>query len=322
VEHGILILRYVNCGRFSWTHTPPQIAAPERPPTNHFAEHRKPLYVAPMKFHALLFVILCALLAAGKALAGGSGLNVIVVVNQNSPNSVQLGNDYCERRGVPPQNLLRLTNWTGGSINWAPGDFTNDLLNPLLAMISRRGLTNQAQFVLLSMDIPYRVTDGNNENSTTAALFYGFKTNGAPVSGYGSCSLPDNTSNSYAYSELPFSQATPNTASTNSFLAMMLTDTNLADAENTLSNGVAADGTYRAMSGLWNLTIRCLKTKSRATMPSPGPIPIRPPSPIFSDCAPDCGILRWRPIPLCRGPSGTRSLRLAGTSWKTAARRR
>ena len=30
----------------------------------------------------------------------------------------------------------------------------------------------------------------------------------------------------------PFSQAPPNTAATNSFLAMMLTDTNLAGAEN------------------------------------------------------------------------------------------
>ena len=178
------------------------------------------------------------------AWAGGSGLNVIVVVNQNSTNSVQLGNDYCEQRGVPAQNVLRMTNWTGGSINWSPTDFQNQLLNPLLAMVASRGLTNQAQFVLLSMDIPYRVTDGNNENSTTAVLFYGFKTNTVFPGGPNSCSLPDNTSNSYAYSELPFSQATPNTASTNSFLAIMLTDTNLAAAENTLSRSVAADSSY------------------------------------------------------------------------------
>ncbi len=188
-------------------------------------------------------VVLAALLAAaGKGLAGGSGLNVIVVVNQISTNSQQLGNDYCERRGVPPQNLLRLTNWTGGSINWSPGDFRINLLNPLLAMVAGRGLTNQAQFVLLSMDIPYRVTDGYNVNSTTAALFYGFKTNSDPS--LGTCSLPDYSSNSYAYSELPFSQAMPDTAATNSFLAMMLTDTNLAAAENTLRRGVAADNSY------------------------------------------------------------------------------
>jgi len=184
-------------------------------------------------------------MAVEVARAGGSGLNVIVVVNQNSPESVQLGDDYCEQRGVPPQNLLRMTNWTGGPINWSPLDFQNDLLNPLLTMVAGRGLAHQAQFVLLSMDIPYRVMDGAGDvNSTTSALFYGFKTNTAPVAGIASCSLPDNTSNSYAYSELPFNQAPPNTAVTNSFLAVMLTDTNLAAAENTLCRGVASDSTY------------------------------------------------------------------------------
>ncbi len=195
-----------------------------------------------------LIATLAALLAAETVWAGGSGLNVIVVVNQNSTNSVQLGNDYCEARGVPLQNLLRMTNWTGGSINWSPGDFTNSLLNPLLTMVAARGLTHQAQFVLLSMDIPYRVTDGYNENSTTAALFYGFKTNDNP--NLGSCSLPDNSSNSYAYSELPFSQARPNTAMTNSFLAMMLTDTNLAAAEKTLRRSVVADSSLSHASRL------------------------------------------------------------------------
>ncbi|HEY5040882.1 MAG TPA: TIGR03790 family protein [Verrucomicrobiae bacterium] len=187
---------------------------------------------------------LAMLLTCQTVWAGGSGLNVIVVVNQNSTNSVQLGNDYCELRGVPPQNVLRMTGWTGGSINWSPADFQTYLLNPLLAIIGSRGLTNQAEYVLLSMDIPYRVTDGSNVNSTTAALFYGFKTYGAPVIGIPSCSLPDDSSNSYAYSELPFSMAKPDTATTNSFLAMMLTDTTLAGVENILKRSVAADHSY------------------------------------------------------------------------------
>src|ERR1700733_8121207 len=113
------------------------------------------------------------LLAAPCAWAGDSGLNVIVVVNQNSSNSLHLGNDYCERRGVPPQNVLRMTNWTGGSISWLQSDFESYLLNPLLAMVSGSGLTNQAEIVLLSMDIPYRVVNGDSENGTTSALFYG-----------------------------------------------------------------------------------------------------------------------------------------------------
>ena len=197
-----------------------------------------------LRREAIILLILSVFVARHVAWAGGSGLNVIVVVNQNSTNSVQLGNDYCEQRGVPPQNVLRMTNWTGGATNWSPADFQTNLLNPLLGLVASRELTHQAQFVVLSMGIPYRVTDGNNENSTTSALFYGFKTNGAPVGGLSSCSLPDNTSNSYAYSELPFSQGMPNTATTNSFLAMMLTDTNLTGAENTLHRGVWSDSSY------------------------------------------------------------------------------
>ncbi len=195
-------------------------------------------------------VWLAALMAATPgARAGESGLNVIVVVNQNSSNSLQLGNDYCQRRGVPPQNLFRMTGWTGGPVSWQESDFTNFLLNPLLAMISSRGLTNQAHIILLSMDIPYRVIgDGglsDSQNSTTSALFYGFKTNTAPPPNLpDTCSLPTDSTNSYAYSELPFAQSPPQTAPTNAFLAMMLTDTNLAQAESTLENGLAGDSSF------------------------------------------------------------------------------
>ena len=190
--------------------------------------------------------MLIVVFTAGQVWAGGSGLNVIVVVNQNSTNSVQLGNDYCEQRGVPPQNVFRMTGWTGGAITWNRSNFEAYLRNPLLAMLGSRGLTNQADYVLLSMDIPYRVMDGGSYNSTTSALFYGFKANTAPplVCLPASCSLPDASFNSYAFSEMPFREAPPNTATTNSFLAMMLTDTTLAGAELILSRGVASDSTF------------------------------------------------------------------------------
>src|SRR5207247_7847439 len=96
--------------------------------------------------------------SAAKLFASGSGLNIVVVVNQNSTNSVQLGNYYCEKRNVPPQNLLRI-NWTGGNINWTKSDFETFLRTPLNAMLTSRRLTNQIDYVLLSMDIPYRVTE-------------------------------------------------------------------------------------------------------------------------------------------------------------------
>jgi uncharacterized protein (TIGR03790 family) len=202
-----------------------------------------------MRFCAATLAIVVLWLSAMTLRGGGSGVNVIVVVNQNSANSVQLGNDYCEKRGVPPQNLLRLTNWTGGAIEWSQADFESALHAPLLAMINTRGLTNQAEFVVLSMDIPYRILASDpyqSHNGTSSALFYGFKNDVAPpiVCLPACCSLPDASSNSYAFSELSFNEATPNTAPTNAYLAMMLTASNLASADIILNRGVAADGSF------------------------------------------------------------------------------
>jgi uncharacterized protein (TIGR03790 family) len=145
-------------------------------------------------FGASLAVLI---LSAAGLFAGGSGLNVVVVVNQNSTNSVQLGNYYCEKRGVPPQNLLRL-NWAGTNTTWNRSNFETNLLNPLVAMLSTRGLTNQVDYVVLSMDFPYRVTATNGINSTTAALFYGFKTDDCTTNcpaGIPGCNLPAASSN-------------------------------------------------------------------------------------------------------------------------------
>jgi uncharacterized protein (TIGR03790 family) len=195
-----------------------------------------------MRWRYLLIGFLLTLAMTRLVWAGGSGLNVVVIVNQNSTNSVQLANAYCELRGVPPQNLLRLTNtWSGGNISCTLSEFQNGLLAPLTGMISSRRLTNQIEFVLLSMDLPYRISDATGQNSLTSALFYGFKANGA---GQDSCALPAASSNSYAFTEMPFSLVRPQLASTNSFLAVMLTQSDLEAAKTVLKRGVASDSTF------------------------------------------------------------------------------
>ncbi|MCX6906140.1 MAG: hypothetical protein NTW03_22205, partial [Verrucomicrobia bacterium] len=175
--------------------------------------------------------------------AGGSGLNTVVVVNQASSNSLALGNDYCERRQVPPQNLLRI-HWPGGNIAWTLDQFQSTLATPLQALLAGLGPTNPIDYVVLSMDIPYRVTSSNGVNSTTSVLFYGFKADTAssdPL--YPSCSLPPASSNSYAFSEGIFRATPPDTAPGRPVLAMMLTAASLASARAILEQGVASDAT-------------------------------------------------------------------------------
>jgi uncharacterized protein (TIGR03790 family) len=166
---------------------------------------------------------------------GGSGLNTIVIVNQMSSNSCELGNYYCERRQVPPQNVLPIA-WPGGNVSWTNGDFQTSLLTPLLAMLSARRLTNQIDYVVLSMDIPFQTLNGSTVNSTTSTLFYGLKND----TGSGS----QGVANSYAASEQVFRQASPASAPGYSFLTCMITSDTLADAEHLVDQGVAGDGTF------------------------------------------------------------------------------
>ncbi|NOS71665.1 MAG: TIGR03790 family protein [Verrucomicrobia bacterium] len=184
--------------------------------------------------------------SAANLLAGGSGLNVVVVVNTNSTNSLQLGNYYCEKRGVPSENVLRI-NWTGGNIVWTRAQLDSVLRTPLAAMLTARGISNQIEYLVLSMDIPYRVTNttvnvNNNFNGTTSALFYGYKDN--PADTYTTCTLVGGSTNFYAGSEGIYRQTPPISATSNSWLAIMLTSTNLDAAKAIVDRGVMSDGSF------------------------------------------------------------------------------
>jgi uncharacterized protein (TIGR03790 family) len=159
-------------------------------------------------------------------------LNVVVVVNQNSSNSIALGNYYCERRNVPPDNVLRI-NWPGANTAWTTNDLQTNLVNPLLTMLAARQLTNQIDYLVLSMDIPFQTVNTNSFfNGTTSALFYGFRTDS------------QSQVNSYAASEQVFRNAKPAGAPGYSFLATMITSATLAQAKQIIDQGVASDSTF------------------------------------------------------------------------------
>ena len=167
------------------------------------------------------------------AQAGGSGLNAVVVINQSSSNSCELGNYFCERRQVPPENVLRIS-WSGTNTLWTSNEFQINLLTPLLNMLAARQLTNQVDYVVLSMDIPFQTVNGSTVNGTTSALFYGLKSNSGDAG----------VTNSYAASEAEFDQARPASAPGYSFLATMITGDSLAQAKQLVDQGVASEGTF------------------------------------------------------------------------------
>src|SRR4051794_23953738 len=104
------------------------------------------------KYETLVLVALCTY--SFQMEAGGSGLNTLVIVNQNSSNSCALGNYFCERREVPSENVVRIT-WAGGNVSWTSDDFQTSLVAPVLKALADRNLTNQLDLAVLSMDIPF-----------------------------------------------------------------------------------------------------------------------------------------------------------------------
>jgi uncharacterized protein (TIGR03790 family) len=191
------------------------------------------LALATKRFMIALGCVFCLLAAGNTAFAGGSGLNVLLVVNQASTNSIELGNYYCEKRQVPAGNVLRIT-WSGSQTTWTSNDFQNVLLGPLLTMLADGALSNQIDYVVLSMDIPFQTTSGVEYNGTTSALFYGVKDQ---YSG-------NFVGNSYASSERDFRKARPANSQGSSFLAIMITGNTLDEAKAIVDQGVASDGTF------------------------------------------------------------------------------
>jgi uncharacterized protein (TIGR03790 family) len=163
--------------------------------------------------------------------AGGGGLNVAVVVNASSAASLELGNYYCERRQVPAEQVLRIA-WSGGNTTWTRTEFQAVLLEPLLVALAQRQLTNQIHYVVLSMDIPFAVSESGRVNSTTSVLYYGFKDS------------TKSNENSYARSEAGWGEALPSHAPGYSFLATMLTAGSLAQAKALVDQGVNSDATF------------------------------------------------------------------------------
>ena len=176
-------------------------------------------------------------LFAASAWAGGGPQNVLVVVNDNSLESLELGQYYQERRGIPERNVCHISTTTNYSIGAVA--FSNEIRQPVLSYVVSAMLSNQVDYIVFSKDIPYRVFAGDaatNADGITAAMFYHYRA--APV-----CDTPDNASRSdYFDSERAFTHA-GSPSGNRYYLSFALTSTNMDNARMLVDRSVEADYT-------------------------------------------------------------------------------
>ena len=87
-------------------------------------------------------------LLSGTAWAGGGPHNTLVIVNDNSPESQELGQYYQDLRGLPERHLVHVRTATNYSATLAT--FTNEVVQPVLDYLATAGLSNQ----IASSDAP------------------------------------------------------------------------------------------------------------------------------------------------------------------------
>ena len=184
------------------------------------------------------FLLSCFLLGfTTTARAGGGPQNVLVVVNEQSADSLKLGQYYLEKRGIPERNLCRIS-VPPGVHNISLSDFEREIRQPIREYIAEHGLNRQVQYIALCMNAPTRV---NENESVTASLFYGFKN--APQNP--PCRLPGNTFNPYFHAERAFANNLSESGKPR-YLVMMITAPTLEEAKALIDRGVASDGTAPA----------------------------------------------------------------------------
>ena len=93
---------------------------------------------------------------------------VLVVINDNSAASIELGNYYALKRGIPASNICHITALDSTlayseTINW--NSFVTTIRNPILNSIATRGLN--IEYIVLTKGIP-PVVNGGEGNPTLA----------------------------------------------------------------------------------------------------------------------------------------------------------
>ncbi|MEI7834340.1 MAG: TIGR03790 family protein, partial [bacterium] len=115
----------------------------------------------------LTLVILSILTVALPAYAGGGVENVLIVVNERSSESLEIGNSYRRAWKIPYTQVLRINTATGTSISYP--NYLEDIEKPIRAYLKALAETNQVTTIVLTRGIPV-VVNAENGRSITSLL--------------------------------------------------------------------------------------------------------------------------------------------------------
>jgi uncharacterized protein (TIGR03790 family) len=110
----------------------------------------------------------CAALGAAMSQAGlfaQGPANVLIVVNDNSSLSREIGEYYARRRGVPGKNICRIRTTQKESI--ARSDYNREIAAPVAASLRTNQLVESVLYIVTTAGVPLRVLGTSGQGMTT-----------------------------------------------------------------------------------------------------------------------------------------------------------
>jgi uncharacterized protein (TIGR03790 family) len=114
------------------------------------------------------FLALLAALTAPDLATAQSGENVLLVINAQSPASVEIGEYYVAKRSIPAANIIRISTAAGDAISRA--DYERTIESPLAAFLTRQSLQDQILYIVLTKDIPLRISGTAGRDGSIASV--------------------------------------------------------------------------------------------------------------------------------------------------------
>jgi uncharacterized protein (TIGR03790 family) len=121
----------------------------------------------PFRMLVASLAMLVLPLAARNA-AAQTGANVLVIANAAVPASVQIAERYVARRGVPPDQLLRLKPGTGDEI--ARANFERLIQNPIAEWLGAHQAQDRILYIVLTKGIPLRIAGTAGRSGTMSSV--------------------------------------------------------------------------------------------------------------------------------------------------------
>lgn len=127
---------------------------------------RRSLSAAPLAPVAAACALLLALLP-GRAVAQSAD-NVLVVINQASTQSIQVGGEYVQRRTIPTDHIVRISVPTSETIQRAA--YESLIETPIASWLSQHGLQDRILYIVLTKGVPLRIAGTSGTEGTTASV--------------------------------------------------------------------------------------------------------------------------------------------------------